>query len=275
MEAVQPSDRLYCLDVCTNESWKWMKTTMDTQKRVTILGVPFLHATKKETVDVLTRRIEENKQTQVVTANPEIVMLGRQNASYMELLKRSQVVTPDGIGVVLASRWIGQPLPERVAGYELLHALMVQADTYGWKYVLLGASPESCAGAADRLKEQYPHARYSGHFDGYFSEAEEKQILEHIRRERPHLLFVALGAPRQEEWIARHLPELPVNLAMGVGGSLDVISGKVKRAPVFWQKLNLEWMYRLLSQPKRWRRQLLLPKFALSVIWNQIILRRK
>jgi len=103
----------------------------------------------------------------------------------------------------------------------------------------------------------------------------KKSILEHIRRERPQLLFVALGAPRQEEWIARNLPELPVNLAMGVGGSLDVLSGKVKRAPLFWQKLNLEWLYRLLSQPKRWRRQLLLPKFALSVIWNQVLLRRK
>jgi len=252
-----------------------MRTSTDTHKRVTILGVPFLHATHKETVDILTRRIQDNKQTQVVTANPEIVMLGRQNDSYMNLLRQVGVVTPDGIGVVLASRWIGEPLPERVAGYELLHSLMAQADTYGWKYVLVGASPESCAGAAEKLKEQYPRACYGGHFDGYFTEEEEKSILEHIRRERPQLLFVALGAPRQEEWIARHLPELPVNLAMGVGGSLDVLSGKVKRAPLFWQKLNLEWLYRLLSQPKRWRRQLLLPKFALSVIWNQVLLRRK
>lgn len=248
---------------------------MDTCKRVTILGVPFLHATKQETVELLTRRIVDNKKTQVVTANPEIVMMGRQHPSYLNLLRRAEVVTPDGIGVVLASRWIGEPLPERVAGYELLHALMVQADTYGWKYMLVGASPESSAGAAETLKKQYPNACYSGHFDGYFSKEEEKNILDHIKRERPHLLFVALGAPRQEEWIARHLPGLPVNLAMGVGGSFDVLSGKVKRAPEVWQKLNLEWLYRLLSQPKRWRRQLLLPKFVLSVLWNQVILRRK
>ncbi|MFT9850472.1 WecB/TagA/CpsF family glycosyltransferase [Aneurinibacillus sp. REN35] len=248
---------------------------MDTQQRVNILGVPFLCASRKETVDILTRRIQENTQTHVVTANPEIVMMGRQSPSYMELLHGANVITPDGIGVVLASRWIGKPLPERVAGYELLHALMAQADMYGWKYVLVGASPESCAGAAETLKKQYPHACYSGHFDGYFTEEEEKRIIEHIRRERPHLLFVALGAPRQEEWIARHLADLPVNLAIGVGGSLDVLSGRVKRAPVFWQKLNLEWLYRLLSQPKRWRRQLLLPTFALSVLWNQVILRRQ
>lgn len=252
-----------------------MKTSMDTQQRVNILGVPFLCASRKETVDILTRRIQENTQTHVVTANPEIVMMGRHSSSYMELLHGANVITPDGIGVVLASRWIGKPLPERVAGYELLHALMAQADTYGWKYVLVGASPESCAGAAETLKKQYPHACYSGHFDGYFTEKEEKRIIEHIQRERPHLLFVALGAPRQEEWIARHLADLPVNLAIGVGGSLDVLSGRVKRAPVFWQRLNLEWLYRLLSQPKRWRRQLLLPKFALSVLWNQVILRRQ
>jgi N-acetylglucosaminyldiphosphoundecaprenol N-acetyl-beta-D-mannosaminyltransferase len=96
-----------------------------------------------------------------------------------------------------------------------------------------------------------------------------------IKQESPDLLFVALGAPRQEQWIARHLPELPVSLAMGVGGSFDVLSGRVKRAPEVWQKLNLEWLYRLLSQPKRWRRQLLLPQFALSVLWNQVLLRRK
>jgi N-acetylglucosaminyldiphosphoundecaprenol N-acetyl-beta-D-mannosaminyltransferase len=248
---------------------------MKTNKRVTILGVPFLHATRQETVEILTRRIMNHEKTQVVTANPEIVMLGRQSEEYMKLLQQAHVVTPDGIGVVLASRWIGEPLPERVAGYELLHALMKQADTYGWKYMLVGASPESCAGAAEKLKEQYPQAHCSGYFDGYFSAEEEKEIVARIKQERPDLLFVALGAPRQEQWIARHLPELPVRLAMGVGGSFDVLSGRVKRAPEVWQKLNLEWLYRLLSQPKRWRRQLLLPQFALSVLWNQVLLRRK
>lgn len=248
---------------------------MNIQKRVRILQVPFLGATLQDTVQYLVSRIQQGKRTQVVTANPEIVMLGRQSPSYMELLQQADVVTPDGIGVVLASRWIGEPLPERVAGYELLHAMMKRADQNGWSYMLVGASPASCAGAAETLQQMYPQARCAGHFDGYFNAEQEETILACIKKASPELLFVGLGAPRQEEWIARHLPHLPVNLAMGVGGSMDVLSGTVKRAPEMWQKLNLEWLYRLLSQPKRWRRQLLLPKFALSVLWNHVILRKK
>lgn len=248
---------------------------MDRQKRVRILQVPFLSETLQDTAQYIASCIQQGKRMQIVTANPEIVMLGRQSPSYMELLQRADVVTPDGIGVVLASRWIGEPLPERVAGYELLHELMKQADRNGWSYMLVGASPASCTGAAETLQQMYPQARCAGHFDGYFNTEEEKKIVACIQEARPHLLFVGLGAPRQEEWIARHLPELPVNVAMGVGGSLDVLSGTVQRAPEMWQKLNLEWLYRLLSQPKRWRRQLLLPKFALSVLWNQVILRKK
>lgn len=247
---------------------------MNKQKHVTILQVPFLHATMEETVELLTRKIKQNEKIQVVTANPEIVMLGYANPNYMKLLQKADVVTPDGIGVVLASRWIGNPLPERVAGYDLLHALMKKADQYKWTYVLLGASPESSVKAAETLARMYPNACCVGQFDGYFKPEEELAILAHIRKARPQLLFTALGAPRQEEWIACHLPALPINLAMGVGGSLDVLSGTVTRAPEIWQKMNLEWLYRLLANPKRWRRQLLLPKFALTVLWKQLFARK-
>jgi N-acetylglucosaminyldiphosphoundecaprenol N-acetyl-beta-D-mannosaminyltransferase len=247
---------------------------MNTYKRVEILQVPFLQANFNETVELLTRSVTSNGKMQVVTANPEIVMLGKQDPEYMRLLQQASIITPDGIGIVLASRWIGQPVAERVSGYDLLHGLMQQADRLGWKYMLVGASPASSDGAALKLQELYPNAVYGGHYSGYFTQEEEAGILKHIQQERPQLLFVALGAPRQEKWIASHLPDLPVNIVMGVGGSFDVLSGTVKRAPELFQKLNLEWFYRLLSQPKRWKRQLLLPKFALSVLWNQVFFRR-
>lgn len=252
-----------------------MKSVMDKLKRVEILGVPFLHETFAGTVELLARKILNCEKVQVVTANPEIVMMGRANPSFMNLLQHVDIITPDGIGIVLASRWVGEPLPERVTGYELLHGLMEQANAHGWKYVLLGASPSSCQGAAEKLKEIYPGAQCAGQFDGYFSPEKEIEIIESICRARPHLLFVGLGAPRQEEWIARNLPELPVHLAMGVGGCFDVLAGNVKRAPKIWQKLNIEWLYRLLSQPGRWRRQLMLPKFAFIVLKNQFIQQRK
>lgn len=248
---------------------------MENSRWVKILGVPFLHETLAGTVELLTRKIESGEKLQVVTANPEIVMMGRAEPEYMKLLQKVDVITPDGIGVVLASRWIGQPLSERVAGFELLNGLMGQADQHGWKYVLIGASPASCQGAAKKLQAMYPGAVCAGYFDGYFSPEKEIEIIESIRGTCPQLLFVGLGAPRQEEWIARHLASLPVNVAMGVGGSFDVLSGTVKRAPKIWQKLNIEWLYRLLSQPKRWRRQLLLPQFAFIVLWNRFVLQNK
>ena len=263
------------MDSVSLDNEEWMNVDMNQLKRVEILGVPFLHETFDGTVDLLTRRVLKGEKIQVVTANPEIVMMCRDNPYFMTMLQNADIITPDGIGIVMASRWMGQPLPERVAGFELLNGLMSRANENGWKYVLLGASPASCKGAADKLKELYPDAQCVGHFDGYFSPESEIQIIESIQEARPHFLFVGLGAPRQEEWIAKYLQDLPVNLAMGVGGSFDVLSGTVKRAPKVWQKFNIEWLYRLLAQPKRWRRQLMLPKFALIVLWNLFLPHKK
>jgi N-acetylglucosaminyldiphosphoundecaprenol N-acetyl-beta-D-mannosaminyltransferase len=252
-----------------------MNVDMDQLKRVEILGVPFLNETFAGTVELLTRKIEKGEKFQVVTANPEIVMMSKDHPYLLKILQNAEIVTPDGIGIVMASRWMGQPLPERVTGYELLHGLMSRANEKGWKYVLVGASPSSCQGAAEKLQRLYPNAQCAGFFDGYFSPETEIEIIESIRQAKPHLLFVGLGAPKQEEWIAKHLPDLPVHLVMGVGGSFDVLSGLVKRAPKIWQKLNIEWLYRLLSQPKRWRRQLMLPRFALIVLWNLFLPQKK
>jgi len=234
-------------------------------KVANILGVTFSAQSFRETVADLTQRIHSGQCTHVVTANPEIVMIARENRSFQNVLKQAYVV-PDGIGIVYAAKWTGQPITERVTGIELLEALMQQADQHHWNVYLLGAAPDVNRLAAEKLAQRYPGARVVGYRDGFFRKEEEEQIVQEIVERKPHLLFVAMGAPRQDEWIASRRAELQVPLMMGVGGSFDVIAGKVKRAPAVWQKLHLEWLYRLLSQPSRWKRQLAIPRFVWTVL---------
>ncbi|USG65383.1 WecB/TagA/CpsF family glycosyltransferase [Brevibacillus ruminantium] len=236
-----------------------------TKEVANILGVSFATRAFDDTVTHLVDRVREGKWTHVVTANPEIVMLARKQSGFQTLLDQAYVV-PDGIGIVYAAKWSGEPIRERVTGVELLEALMAEADKQQWNVYLLGASPEVISLAAEKLSQRFPGARLVGYRDGYFQRDEEQAIVQEIAEKQPHLLFVAMGAPRQDEWIAAYRDQLNATLAMGVGGSLDVIAGKVKRAPKLWQRLHLEWLYRLLSQPSRWRRQLAIPLFVWTVL---------
>lgn len=230
-----------------------------------ILGVPFSTRGFTETVADLVSRLEKGLRTHVVTANPEIVMLARQNSDFRAILDQAYVV-PDGIGIVYAAKWLKLPIYERVTGVELLEALMQEANQRGWKVYLLGASPEVNRLAADKLALRYPKAAIVGHRDGFFRPEEEREIAREIAQLKPDLLFVATGVPKAEFWISGYWNELQVPFAMGVGGSFDVIAGKVKRAPKLWQRLHLEWLYRLLSQPSRWKRQLAIPRFIFTVL---------
>lgn len=229
-----------------------------------ILGVKFSTLSFQETVAELTHRIESEQTTHVVTANPEIVMIASEQEKLRTILERAYIV-PDGIGIIYAAKWLHQPIRERITGIELLEALMAKANERQWKIYLLGASPESNRLAGERLAERYPQARIVGMHDGYFRAEEEPGIIREIADLQPDILFVAMGAPRQEEWISAYREQLNVPLMMGVGGSFDVIAGRVKRAPALWQKLHLEWLYRLLKQPSRWKRQLAIPLFVLAV----------
>ncbi|TRY25706.1 WecB/TagA/CpsF family glycosyltransferase [Brevibacillus sp. LEMMJ03] len=242
-----------------------MKVKLLTKQVANILGVSFSTRGFDETVADLVERIASGRKTHVVTANPEIVMLARENRSLRTILEQAYVV-PDGIGIVYAARWTKQPISERVTGVDLLEALMAAADRHQWKVYLLGASPEVNRLAAEKLAGRYPGARIVGYRDGYFQQGEEPAIVREIAEKAPHLLFVAMGSPKQDEWIARYRDQLQASLMMGVGGSFDVIAGKVKRAPKLWQRLHLEWLYRLLAQPSRWKRQLAIPRFVWTVL---------
>ncbi|MFD3259338.1 WecB/TagA/CpsF family glycosyltransferase [Paenibacillus lentus] len=254
-----------------NESWNIYESKGELgvdgdNNIVTIFGIPFSKWGMQETVQYLTDVISSRKPHQVITANPIMVMAALEDPSYKKMMQQAELIVPDGTGVVWASRVGGDPVSERVAGYELLHELMKQGERHCWKVYLLGASPEVVQETAKRLKIQYPGTEIVGCRDGYFSSEQDEEVVEEIRRTSPDLLFVARGADTQEPWIAKYKQRLAVPVMMGVGGSFDVISGRTKRAPKVFQKLRLEWLYRLLREPTRFRRMLALPKFVARVL---------
>lgn len=233
---------------------------------VPIYGLQVSKMNMDDTVEYLEQSIKKGKPQQIITANPIMIMTALEQPAYMQVMKHAELLVPDGAGLVWAASTCGQPVAERVAGYDLLHRLMDRGQALQWKVYLLGSTPEVIQATATRLKSLYPYTAIVGYRDGFFGPDQDAEIISEIRRLSPDLLFVARGADTQEPWIGTYKQELGVPIIMGVGGSFDVISGKTKRAPKLFQKLRLEWFYRLLKEPTRYKRMLALPKFALKVL---------
>ncbi len=236
------------------------------RKTVEILGVHIDNITMPEAVEKAKALLAEDGVSAIFTPNPEIIMAAYQDEGFRKILNEADLCTPDGIGVVYGSRILKNPVPERVPGFDLTCHLLEGIAKTGEGVFLFGAKPGVAEIAKKNLEEKYPGLLVSGVHDGYFKEEDEADIVQQINESGAKLLLVCLGAPKQERWIARHKNDLKVNLCMGVGGSLDVFAGTVKRAPEFFIKLNLEWFYRLLKQPSRIGRFMALPKFILTVI---------
>jgi len=234
-------------------------------KQVIIMGIPFLHINQKSFVSLLENRIEQQQKTFVITANPEVVMKANEDRQFMDYVQKATYICADGIGIVKAARLLGNPLPERVTGYDTMMQLLEIGNRKHYKIFLLGAQNETLQKTVENINATYPNVEIVGYQDGYFN-WEDNDIADRIAETQPDLIFVALGVPRQEKWISENLSAFKKGVFIGVGGSFDVIAGTVKRAPLFWQKLNLEWFYRLLSQPTRWRRMLALPRFAFKIL---------
>lgn len=202
----------------------------------------------------------------IITLNAEIVYQAQEDPDLLRIINEADLVTPDGIGIVWAGRKLGNPFQERVTGIDLLYHLCSEAVKEGWRIYLLGAAPGVAEAAGRQLCNSYPGLQICGFHDGYFSEQDIPGMLDGIREVRPDLLFVALGAPKQEFWIRRYMQQLNVPVSIGVGGSFDVVAGIKERAPQWVITANLEWLYRLLKEPSRFQRQLALPKFAWLVL---------
>lgn len=237
--------------------------------KVHIFGIPFSKMNMKDTVQYLTDRINAGQQTHVITANPIMVMSALESPSYKEMMLKSDIIVPDGAGIVWAAAKGGDPVAERVTGIELLHELLKVGEVHHWKVFLLGTTQEIIEAAAESLQMQYPQVRIVGSRNGYFDASQDDEVVAQIAELEPHLLFVARGADTQEPWIVKHRAALKVPLIMGVGGSFDVISGKLKRAPQWIQRVRMEWLFRLMQEPKRLPRMMVLPRFMLKVMRNK------
>ena len=234
-------------------------------ERLNILGVGIDCIDSEEALTQIENFIADGNPHQVVTAKAEIIYQANRNEKMRNVINQAQMVTADGSGVVWASKQLGRPLRQRVTGIDLVNSICEQSARKGWKLYILGSAPGVAATAAVNIRQKFPGCNIVGTHHGYFNAKEEKQIVAELLQLQPDVLFVALGAPKQEYWIAEHMAQLQIPVSMGIGGSMDVLSGNVKRAPRWMQKMSLEWLYRLLIQPTRFKRVLALPKFMLAV----------
>lgn len=236
-----------------------------TPQFIKILDVPFINTTRAAFIQTLQNRIEKKEKTFVVTANPEIVMHTLEDSEYKKTLEKADFITADGIGIVKAAQITGQPLPERVSGFDIMMDLLEVANEKKYRVFFLGAADHVLQETLAKVESDYPGIQIAGAQNGFF-DWKDPVLPQMIKDAKPDLVFVALGFPRQENWIGGHIGHFNQGVFIGIGGSFDVFSGNVKRAPEALQKLNLEWFYRLVKQPSRWKRMLVLPRFAVTVI---------
>ena len=230
--------------------------------KVNILGINFLNITQQAFLNTLEQEINLHHNCFVVTANPEIVLLARKNHRYQQIINHADYVTADGIGIIKGAKILNQPLPERITGYDTMLNLLDFANRNHKKVYFLGAQPAVIKALIPIIQQKYPQLIIAGFHDGYFKDPQP--ILTEIKAAQPDIVFAALGFPKQEYFINQYR-EVSNSLWMGVGGSFDVLAGKVKRAPQFWLKGHIEWLHRLIQEASRLRSMLALPKYLILI----------
>lgn len=244
--------------------------------KLSIMGVRIDNKSMNETMKIIKDKIKNNEQYIIYTPNTEIVMMCCKDEEFMELLNKSHINVPDGIGLIYASKIKKHPLKEKVAGYDLSVNMLKMANENNLKLFVVGGKPGVAEEAMESVHKDYPNINIVGSQHGYFKgthlgkngDDEELIVLDKINKAEPDILFVGFGAKKQEQWIEYNRDKINAKIIIGNGGTLDGLAGKVKRAPDIFIKLGLEWFYRLIKEPKRIKRQILLPLFMLKVIFG-------
>jgi N-acetylglucosaminyldiphosphoundecaprenol N-acetyl-beta-D-mannosaminyltransferase len=243
-----------------------METSLMKAETVSLFGVRVSKMNMKQTVAFLADAVRRRLVTHVVTANPIMFMTGFEDESFYRMLQNADLVVPDGAGLVWAAERVGKPVAERVAGFDLIQELFRLGAAEGWRVYLLGASQEVIEAAREQIEILYPGLRIVGCRNGFFGPEEDESVVQGITEAAPDVLLVGRSTYTQDPWIAKYREQLKIPVMMGIGGSFDVMSGRLKRAPGWMRRLRLEWLYRLAQEPSRWQRMLVLPAFALKVM---------
>ncbi len=238
----------------------------------TILKVKVHALTTAQTLALIEAFIASGQPHQLVTINPEFVMTAQHDQEFRQIINHAALALPDGTGLLKAARFLKTtPLPERVPGSTLVAQLAEVSHQKGYRIYFLGAREGVAEKAVENLKVRYPNLKVAGCYAGSPAIEENEAIVQRILPTRPDILLVAYGAPKQDKWIARNLDRLQIPVCIGVGGSFDFIAGTAKRAPLWVQRLDLEWLHRLLMQPWRWRRVWnAVPRFSWLVFWSRL-----
>jgi N-acetylglucosaminyldiphosphoundecaprenol N-acetyl-beta-D-mannosaminyltransferase len=248
----------------------WSEPAETGEERVDMFGVPLARIDMEGALARIDEFVAERSPHMVVTSDTPSIVRSRDDAEYQEIVRAADMVTADGRGVVWMARVLGLPLKERVSGVDLVERICQRAVEKRYSAYLLGAMPGVAEEAARALAGRCPGLRIAGTHHGYFTADEEPEIVRTIAESKPDILFVALGAPRQEKWIRRHMSELQVPVAIGVGGAFDVLAGRVPRAPAWMQRAGIEWLFRLVREPTRLPRMWALPRLMWMSLWEAL-----
>lgn len=238
--------------------------------KTNILGTNVDTLNFKETTSMLKSFLKGNKNNIIVTPNPEMVVLAKNDAEFRNILNSASLCTADGIGIVYASKLTKHKIKERVCGFDMSVEMIKSYNETNASFYILGAGRGVAKKAVENLKAQYNGINILGCHDGYFDDIEEIKIIEEIKTLKPDILILGLGMKKQEFFANKYKDTLPCKITFCVGGTIDVLSGQVKRAPQIFIKLNLEWFYRLLTNPKRLLRMLNLPYFVVLILIDKI-----
>ena len=244
---------------------------------VRILGVDIDNITIDEAGEITKNLIEKsNKSCRIIVApNVEIIMAAQKDEEFFNTLKKAELATPDSVGVAIGGKLQKKPFKERIPGQAYFRKVLEVGEKEGWTFYLLGGKGDVPSLASENIKKIYPNLNIVGYHEGFFEKDSEEDVIKEINDLKPNVLFVAMGAPLQEKWIAKHQEELKVDVAAGQGGTFDYEAGKIKRAPLVFQKLGIEWFWRLMMQPSRLFRMLVLPVYLLKIILTKDITKGK
>lgn len=236
---------------------------------ITILGVPIDNVTLEDVGTITEKLIEESNKTckMVFAPNVEFIMMAQKDRDFFNLLQESSLSTPDSIGVIIGAKLQKKAFKERIPGQSYFRKVVELSNEKGYSIYLLGGEPGIPEKTKENLEKLFPNVNIVGLHNGYFDKNVEKEIINEINSLQPNVLFVALGAPKQEKWIKEYRHELKVDIAAGQGGTYDYEAGKIKRAPVWIQKIGMEWFWRLVKEPTRIKRQLVLPVYLVKILF--------